>query len=342
MNINEFDYDLNQDLIAQTPLSDRSASKLMIVKRDSMDLEHKHFKDIVDYLHKGDVLVLNDTKVIPARLIGEKEDTKAHIELLLLKDLGSDTWECLAKPQKRLHMGTIVSFGEGKLKAQVLEVLDEGIVHVKLLYEGILLEILDELGTMPLPPYIHEQLKDQDRYQTVYAKNLGSAAAPTAGLHFTKELLKELEDKGIIVKYVTLHVGLGTFRPVMEENVLDHKMHTEFYIMNKDTADALNLAKEEGRRIIAVGTTSCRTLETIAHNNDGRFVACSGNTSIFIYPGYEFKGINGLITNFHLPKSTLVMLVSAFAGKDKIMNAYKEAVDKKYRFFSFGDSMFIK
>ena len=214
MNINEFDYDLNQDLIAQTPLSDRSASKLMIVKRDSMDLEHKHFKDIVDYLHKGDVLVLNDTKVIPARLIGQKEDTQAHIELLLLKDLGSDTWECLAKPQKRLHMGTIVSFGEGKLKAQVLEILDEGIVHVKLLYDGILLEILDELGTMPLPPYIHEQLKDQDRYQTVYAKNVGSAAAPTAGLHFTKELLEKLEDKGVIVKYVTLHVGLGTFRPV--------------------------------------------------------------------------------------------------------------------------------
>ena len=341
MNINEFDYDLNQDLIAQTPLSDRSASKLMIVKRDSMDLEHKHFKDIVDYLHKGDVLVLNDTKVIPARLIGEKEDTKAHIELLLLKDLGSDTWECLAKPQKRLHVGTIVSFGEGKLKAQVLEVLDEGIVHVKLLYDGILLEILDELGTMPLPPYIHEQLKDQDRYQTVYAKNLGSAAAPTAGLHFTKELLEKLEDKGIIVKYVTLHVGLGTFRPVMEENVLDHKMHTEFYIMNKDTADALNLAKEEGRRIIAVGTTSCRTLETIAHNNNGKFVACSGNTSIFIYPGYEFKGINGLITNFHLPKSTLVMLVSAFASKDIIMHAYSEAQKLGYRFFSFGDAMFI-
>ena len=341
MNINEFDYDLNQDLIAQTPLSDRSASKLMIVKRNSMDLEHKHFKDIVDYLHKGDVLVLNDTKVIPARLIGQKEDTQAHIELLLLKDLGIDTWECLAKPQKRLHMGTIVSFGEGKLKAQVLEILDEGIVHVKLLYDGILLEILDELGTMPLPPYIHEQLKDQDRYQTVYAKNVGSAAAPTAGLHFTKELLKKLEDKGVIVKYVTLHVGLGTFRPVMEENVLDHKMHTEFYIMNKDTADALNLAKEEGRRIIAVGTTSCRTLETVVHNNDGKFVACSGNTNIFIYPGYEFKGINGLITNFHLPKSTLVMLVSAFASKDIIMHAYSEAQRLGYRFFSFGDAMFI-
>ena len=342
MNINEFDYDLNQDLIAQTPLSDRSASKLMIVKRDSMDLEHKHFKDIVDYLHKGDVLVLNDTKVIPARLIGEKEDTQAHIELLLLKDLGSDTWECLAKPQKRLHVGTIVSFGDGKLKAHVLEVLDDGIVHVKLLYDGILLEILDELGTMPLPPYIHEQLKDQDRYQTVYAKNVGSAAAPTAGLHFTKELLKELEDKGVIVKYVTLHVGLGTFRPVMEENVLDHKMHTEFYIMNKDTADALNLAKEEGRRIIAVGTTSCRTLETVAHNNDGKFVACSGNTNIFIYPGYEFKIIDSLITNFHLPKSTLLMLISALYDREKILEVYEEAIREKYRFFSYGDAMFIE
>ena len=341
MNINEFDYDLNQDLIAQTPLSDRSASKLMIVKRDSMDLEHKHFKDIVDYLHKGDVLVLNDTKVIPARLIGEKEDTKAHIELLLLKDLGSDTWECLAKPQKRLHMGTIVSFGEGKLKAQVLEMLDEGIVHVKLLYDGILLEILDELGTMPLPPYIHEQLKDQDRYQTVYAKNVGSAAAPTAGLHFTKELLEKLEDKGVIVKYVTLHVGLGTFRPVNVEDVTKHKMHSEYYIMTKETADILNNTRKNGKKIISVGTTSTRTLETIMKKYH-TFKECSGWTDIFIYPGYKFEGIDALITNFHLPKSTLIMLVSAFADKDFILDSYKDAVNKKYRFFSFGDCMLIK
>ena len=341
MNINEFDYDLNQDLIAQTPLSDRSASKLMIVKRNSMDLEHKHFKDIVDYLHKGDVLVLNDTKVIPARLIGHKEDTQAHIELLLLKDLGSDTWECLAKPQKRLHMGTIVSFGEGKLKAQVLEILDEGIVHVKLLYDGILLEILDELGTMPLPPYIHEQLKDQDRYQTVYAKNYGSAAAPTAGLHFTTELLDKIKAKGIAIVHVTLHVGLGTFRPVNVEDVTKHVMHTEHYIVTKEAADKLNEIKANGGKIIAVGTTSVRTLETVISKND-KFVPSNDDTNIFIYPGFTFRAIDGLITNFHLPKSTLVMLVSAFSSKENIMNAYQEAINHNYRFFSFGDAMFIK
>ena len=342
MNINDFDYDLPQDLIAQTPLSNRSDSKLMVLNKDNGDIKHDYFYNITNYFNKGDVLVLNDTKVIPARLIGEKEDTKAHIELLLLNDLGNDTWECLAKPQKRLHKDTIVVFGNGMLKARVEEVLDEGIVHVKLLYDGILMEILDKLGTMPLPPYIHEKLQDNNRYQTVYAKNIGSAAAPTAGLHFTKELLKELENKGVIIKYVTLHVGLGTFRPVMEENILEHKMHSEFFIMNKDVAETLNLAKQEGRKIYAVGTTSCRTIETVASKNNGKFVAMSGNTDIFIYPGYKFQGIDGLITNFHLPKSTLVMLVSALAGRENILNAYKIAIQNNYRFFSFGDAMLIK
>ena len=342
MNINDFDYDLPQDLIAQTPLSNRSDSKLMVLNKDNGDIKHDYFYNITNYFHKGDILVLNDTKVIPARLIGEKEDTKAHIELLLLNDLGNDTWECLAKPQKRLHKDTIVVFGNGMLKARVEEVLDEGIVHVKLLYDGILMEILDKLGTMPLPPYIHEKLQDNNRYQTVYAKNIGSAAAPTAGLHFTKELLKELENKGVIIKYVTLHVGLGTFRPVMEENILEHKMHSEFFIMSKDVAETLNLAKQEGRKIYAVGTTSCRTIETVASKNNGKFVAISGNTDIFIYPGYKFQGIDGLITNFHLPKSTLVMLVSALAGRENILNAYKIAIQNNYRFFSFGDAMLIK
>lgn len=342
MNINDFDYDLPQELIAQTPLKNRSDSKLMVLNKDNGDIKHDYFYNITNYFNKGDVLVLNDTKVIPARLIGEKEDTKAHIELLLLNDLGNDTWECLAKPQKRLHKDTIVVFGNGMLKARVEEVLDEGIVHVKLLYDGILMEILDKLGTMPLPPYIHEKLQDNNRYQTVYAKNIGSAAAPTAGLHFTKELLKELENKGVIIKYVTLHVGLGTFRPVMEENILEHKMHSEFFIMNKDVAETLNLAKQEGRKIYAVGTTSCRTIETVASKNNGKFVAMSGNTDIFIYPGYKFQGIDGLITNFHLPKSTLVMLVSALAGGENILNAYKIAIQNNYRFFSFGDAMLIK
>ena len=342
MNINDFDYDLPQELIAQTPLKNRSDSKLMVLNKDNGDIKHDYFYNITNYFNKGDVLVLNDTKVIPARLIGEKEDTKAHIELLLLNDLGNDTWECLAKPQKRLHKDTIVVFGNGMLKARVEEVLDDGIVHVKLLYDGILMEILDKLGTMPLPPYIHEKLQDNNRYQTVYAKNIGSAAAPTAGLHFTKELLKELENKGVIIKYVTLHVGLGTFRPVMEENILEHKMHSEFFIMNKDVAETLNLAKQEGRKIYAVGTTSCRTIETVASKNNGKFVAMSGNTDIFIYPGYKFQGIDGLITNFHLPKSTLVMLVSALAGRENILNAYKIAIQNNYRFFSFGDAMLIK
>ena len=341
MNINEFDYELPKELIAQTPLKDRSSSKLLIMNKETGKLKHEVFANIINYLNKGDVLVLNDTKVIPARLIGEKEDTGAVIEVLLLKDIGDDTWECLGKPGKRLKVGTIVKFGDGSLKCEVVNKLEEGIIHVKLIYEGILMEILDKLGTMPLPPYIHEKLEDQSRYQTVYAKVSGSAAAPTAGLHFTKELLKRIEDKGIIITYVTLHVGLGTFRPVEVDNILEHKMHSEYYVMSKETAEILNKAKEEGRRIVAVGTTSTRTLETIATNNNGKFIACSGNTNIFIYPGYEFKAIDALITNFHLPKSTLVMLVSAFSSRDYILNAYKEAINNNYRFFSFGDAMFI-
>ncbi len=341
MNIEEFDYDLPKELIAQTPLEDRSSSRLLVLNKNNGKIKHEHFYNIVNYLKKGDVLVLNDTKVIPARLIGVKEETGAVIELLLLKDIGNDTWECLSRPAKRLKVGTLVSFGDGMLKATVTKKLDEGMVQVKLSYEGILMEILDKLGTMPLPPYIHEKLENKDRYQTVYAKNMGSAAAPTAGLHFTEELLKKIEEMGVIVCFVTLHVGLGTFRPVEVENILDHHMHSEFYVMDEKTADILNEAKKDGRRIIAVGTTSTRTLETIASKNDGHFVACSGNTDIFIYPGYTFKGIDCLITNFHLPKSTLVMLVSALAGREHILQAYQEAVNDKYRFFSFGDAMFI-
>ena len=341
MDINQFDYNLPKELIAQTPLKERSSSRLLVLNKNNGNLKHDHFYNILNYLKKGDVLVLNDTKVIPARLIGEKKDTKAVIEILLLKELGLNEWECLARPGKRLKIGTVVSFGNGMLEAVITKKLEDGIVHIKLIYEGILMEILDKLGTMPLPPYIHEKLNDQSRYQTVYAKNVGSAAAPTAGLHFTNELLQKIEDKGVIITYVTLHVGLGTFRPVEVENVLEHKMHSEFYVMSKETSDILNKAKEEKRRIIAVGTTSTRTLETIASNNNGMFKQCSGNTDIFIYPGYKFKAIDALITNFHLPKSTLVMLVSALAGRENILNAYNEAIKEKYRFFSFGDAMFI-
>ena len=341
MNINQFDYELPKELIAQTPLKERSSSRLLVLNKNTGKIVHEHFYNIINFLNKGDVLVLNDTKVIPARLIGEKEDTKAVIEILLLKELNSNEWECLARPCKRLKIGTIVSFGDGILKAEVTQKLDDGIIHIKLIYDGILMEILDKLGTMPLPPYIHEKLSDQSRYQTVYAKNIGSAAAPTAGLHFTNDLLKQIEEKGVIITYVTLHIGLGTFRPVEVENVLEHKMHSEFYVMSDETAQILNKAKKEKRRIIAVGTTSTRTLETIASDNNGLFKQCSGNTNIFIYPGYTFKAIDALITNFHLPKSTLVMLVSALAGRENILNAYKEAIAEKYRFFSFGDAMFI-
>ena len=340
MKTSDFDYELPEELIAQTPLKDRSSSRLLVLDKNTGDIEHRHFKDIIDYLNPGDVLVINDTKVIPARLMGVKTDTNACIELLLLKDLGNDEWECLSRPQKRLHVGTIVKFSD-ELSAEVTSILDDGVTHVKLLYKGILLEILDRLGEMPLPPYIHEKLKEKDRYNTIYAKNIGSAAAPTAGLHFTSELLNQIKEKGIIVTNVTLHVGLGTFRPVEVDDINNHKMHTEFYMMSSETADILNKAKKENRRIIAVGTTSTRTLETIM-SKYGEFKSCSGNTDIFIYPGYEFKAINGLITNFHLPKSTLVMLVSALASKENILNAYKIAVNEKYRFFSFGDAMFIK
>ena len=340
MRTDDFDYNLPEELIAQTPLEKRSESKLMVLDKDG-NVEHKKFFNIVDYLRKGDALVINDTKVIPARLIGEKKDTGAVIELLLLKDLGYNTWECLAKPQKRLKIDTIVSFGNGLLEAKVIEILAEGVTKVKLIYDGILMEILDELGAMPLPPYIHEKLEDKDRYQTVYAESYGSAAAPTAGLHFTEELLSEIKDMGVEIVHVTLHVGLGTFRPVNVEDVTKHVMHSEHYIMTEEAANTLNRVKENGGRIIAVGTTSTRTLESILKDND-KFIPCSNDTSIFIYPGYKFKAIDCLITNFHLPKSTLVMLVSAFNSKENVLNAYKIAVENKYRFFSFGDAMFIE
>ena len=341
MNIDEYNYDLPEKFIAQVPLKNRSDSKLLLLDKENGNIKEEIFKNIVNYLKKGDVLVLNDTKVIPARLIGEKIDTKAVIELLLLKDVEGDIWECLARPGKRLHVGTIITFGNDLLKAEVIEKLDEGIVHVKLIYDGILMEILDKLGTMPLPPYIHEKLSDQSRYQTVYAKNLGSAAAPTAGLHFTKELLEEIKNKGIEILYVTLHVGLGTFRPVEVTDITKHNMHSEYYIMTKDVANKLNKAKSEGRNIYAVGTTSTRVLETVA-SKYGEFKECSGDTNIFIYPGYTFKAIDGLITNFHLPQSTLLMLVSALSKKEYILNAYEYAKINNFRFFSFGDAMFIK
>ena len=341
MNIEDFDYELPEELIAQTPLEKRDSSRLLVLDKETGEIEHKYFCDIIDYLEKGDTLVLNDTKVLPARIIGVKEETGAVIELLLLKNIESDNWECLVKPARRIKKGTIVSFGNGELKAECVLEKDEGIRCFKLIYEGILMEILEKLGTMPLPPYIHEKLEDQSRYQTVYAKEVGSAAAPTAGLHFTNELLKRIEDKGVDICYVTLHVGLGTFRPVSVSNIEEHEMHSEFYSMSSEVASKLNKAKKEGRRIIAVGTTSTRTVESII-NLYGEFKECSGWTKIFIYPGYEFMAIDALITNFHLPKSTLIMLVSALAGRNIILNAYREAVKKKYRFFSFGDAMFIK
>ena len=341
MNTNDFDYELPEELIAQTPLEVRDASRLLVLDKETGHVEHKHFTDIIDYLEVGDTLVLNDTKVLPARLIGVKESTGAVIEILLLKNINNDNWECLVKPARRIKIGDIVSFGNGELKAKCTDVFDEGIRHFELIYDGILLEILEKLGTMPLPPYIHEKLEDQSRYQTVYAKEVGSAAAPTAGLHFTNELLDRIKDKGINICYVTLHVGLGTFRPVTVTNIKDHEMHSEFYTMKQDVAELLNKTKKNGHRIISVGTTSTRVLETIMTEN-GKFIECSGWTKIFIYPGYEFKGIDCLITNFHLPKSTLVMLVSALAGRENILNAYKIAVQEKYRFFSFGDAMFIK
>ena len=339
MKVSDFDFDLPEDLIAQTPINKRDNSRMLVLNSKTGKISHRHFYDVLDYLNKGDTLVLNDTKVIPARLYGVKEETGAAIEILMLKDLGEDVWQCLVRPAKRVKEGTIVNFSD-KLKAECVKVLDEGIRYFKFIYEGILYEILDELGEMPLPPYIHEKLEDKDRYQTVYAKNIGSAAAPTAGLHFTKELLEKIKAKGINIAYITLHVGLGTFRPVATEDIEKHKMHSEFYIMDEKTANILNETRKNKHKIVSVGTTSTRTLETIM-NLYGTFKACHGFTDIFIYPGYKFQGIDALITNFHLPKSTLVMLVSALAGKDNIMRAYKEAIKEKYRFFSFGDSMLI-
>lgn len=340
MKTDDFDYYLPEELIAQVPLKNREESRLLVLDKDTGEKIDDKFYDLINYLNKGDVLVLNDTKVIPARIIGIKEDTGAVIELLLLKNSEEDNWECLVKPAKRVKIGTIISFGNGELKAKCIGIGEEGIRVFTFMYDGIFYEILDKLGTMPLPPYIKEKLDDQSRYQTVYAKNIGSSAAPTAGLHFTKELLKKIEDKGVIVTYITLHVGLGTFRPVNVEDVTKHKMHSEFYSMTKETSDILNKAKEEKRRVIAVGTTTTRTLETIMTKYN-TFKECSGWTDIFIYPGYEFKAIDSLITNFHLPKSTLIMLVSALSSKDIILDTYKYAVENKYRFFSFGDAMFI-
>ena len=340
MRTDDFDFYLPEKLIAQTPLEKRDSSRLLVLDKETGEIKHESFSNIIDYLEEGDVLVLNDTKVMPARILGTKKDTGAVIELLMLKETEKDVWEVLCKPAKRIKIGTIVNFSD-KLKAECIAIKEDGIRLFKFIYSGIFYEILDELGEMPLPPYIHEKLKDKDRYQTVYAKNIGSAAAPTAGLHFTKELMDKIKDKGVKIEYITLHVGLGTFRPVSVEDVTNHKMHSEFYQMSKQTAKVLNEAKKNNNRIISVGTTSTRTLETIM-NLYGEFKECSGWTDIFIYPGYEFKAITSLITNFHLPKSTLIMLVSALAGKENIMKAYCEAVNEEYRFFSFGDSMFIK
>lgn len=341
MNVKDYDYDLPEELIAQDPLEDRSSSRLMVLDRQTGDVEHRHFTDILEYLHPGDCLVINNTKVIPARLFGVKEDTQAKIEVLLLKRKENDIWETLVKPGKKAKPGTKLVFGDGLLTAEVVDVVEEGNRLIQFHYGGIFEEILDQLGQMPLPPYITHQLKDKNRYQTVYAKYDGSAAAPTAGLHFTKELLQKVKDMGVDIAEVTLHVGLGTFRPVKVENVLDHHMHSEFYMVSQEAADKINRAKESGHRVIAVGTTSTRTLEAAADEN-GRLHETSGWTEIFIYPGYQFKVIDALITNFHLPQSTLVMLVSALAGREHVLHAYEIAVKERYRFFSFGDAMLIK
>ena len=341
MNVKDYDYDLPEELIAQDPLEDRSSSRLMVLDRQTGDVEHRHFTDILEYLHPGDCLVINNTKVIPARLFGVKEDTQAKIEVLLLKRKENDIWETLVKPGKKAKPGTKLVFGDGLLTAEVVDVVEEGNRLIQFHYDGIFEEILDQLGQMPLPPYITHQLKDKNRYQTVYAKYDGSAAAPTAGLHFTKELLQKVKDMGVDIAEVTLHVGLGTFRPVKVENVLDHHMHSEFYMVSQEAADKINRAKESGHRVIAVGTTSTRTLEAAADEN-GRLHETSGWTEIFIYPGYQFKVIDALITNFHLPQSTLVMLVSALAGREHVLHAYEIAVKERYRFFSFGDAMFIR
>lgn len=340
MNVEEFDYDLPESLIAQTPLKDRDHSRLLVLGRQSGEIDHKHFTDIIDYFNPGDTLVLNDTRVMPARLFGLKEETGAKVEMLMLTRIEGNDWEVLLKPAKRIKIGNRLSFGEGKIIAECIDELEQGGRIMRLHYEGILEERLDELGEMPLPPYIKERLDDPDRYQTVYAKENGSAAAPTAGLHFTDDLLEKIKAKGVNIAFITLHVGLGTFRPVSVDNIDDHQMHSEYYQMTQQTADLLNQTKEQGHRIISVGTTSTRTLETIRRDYD-KFVAVSGWTDIFIYPGFEYKAIDGLITNFHLPKSTLVMLVSAFSSRENILIAYNKAVELKYRFFSFGDAMLI-
>lgn len=343
MNLHDFYYDLPEELIAQDPLSDRSSSRLMVLDKETGEVSHRVFKDIIEYLNPGDCLVINDTKVLPARLIGAKQDTGAAIEVLLLtrKNDLKDTWEVLVKPGKKAKPGAKIVFGEGKLVGEIIDIVEEGNRLIQFSYDGIFEEILDELGQMPLPPYITHKLEDKNRYQTVYAKHQGSAAAPTAGLHFTPELLQEIENKGVDIARVTLHVGLGTFRPVKVENILDHHMHSEFYMVDEVAAEKINKAKANGGRVISVGTTSTRTLESVAAE-DGTIRPCSGWTQIFIYPGYKFKCIDNLITNFHLPESTLVMLVSALAGRENVLNAYKTAVDEKYRFFSFGDAMFVK
>lgn len=339
MKVSDFDYELPEELIAQTPIEKRDESRLMVLDREKQTIEHRKFKNIIEYLKPGDVLVRNNTKVIPARIYGKKE-TGANVEFLLLNNIEGDIWECIVRPGNKLHIGTNVIFGDGLLKAEILEIMEGGTRKVKFYYDGIFNEILDKIGLMPLPPYIHEELKEKDRYQTVYAKYEGSAAAPTAGLHFTEELFEDLRKKGVEIANVTLHVGIGTFRPVKEENVEEHKMHTEHFYIKKEDVEKINNAKKEGRRVIAVGTTSCRVLESIADEN-GFVKETEEDTGIFIYPGYKFKCIDGLITNFHLPQSTLLMLVSALAGKEYIMKAYKEAVKEKYRFFSFGDAMII-
>ncbi len=341
MNVKDFDYELPQELIAQDPIEDRSSSRLMILDKETGVIRHDIFHNIVNELRPGDCLVINDTKVIPARLFGTKVGTEAKIEILLLKRKENDVWEVLVKPGKKAKIGTEIVFGDGRLKGTIIDIVEEGNRLIQFSYEGIFEEILDELGQMPLPPYITHQLKDKNRYQTVYAKHEGSAAAPTAGLHFTKELLQKIEEMGVTIAHVTLHVGLGTFRPVKVENVQEHHMHSEFYIVEESEANKINAAKKAGNRVIAVGTTSCRTLES-ATGEDGIIKACSGWTEIFIYPGYHFKMIDALITNFHLPQSTLLMLVSALAGREHILAAYEEAVKEKYRFFSFGDAMFIQ
>ncbi len=341
MKTSDFYYDLPQELIAQDPLEDRSSSRLLVLDKETGAVEHHVFRDVINELNPGDCLVINDTKVIPARLIGAKEETGAKIEVLLLKRGAGDVWETLVKPGRKAKPGTRISFGDGLLTGEVVDIVDEGNRLIRFEYEGIFEEILDQLGQMPLPPYITHQLKDKDRYNTVYAEHSGSAAAPTAGLHFTPELLTEIQAKGVGIARVTLHVGLGTFRPVKVDDVENHHMHSEFYMISEEAADKINRAKENGGRVICVGTTSCRTIESAADEN-GRLKACSGWTEIFIYPGYRFQILDGLITNFHLPESTLIMLVSALAGKEHVLAAYKEAVREKYRFFSFGDAMFIK